>query len=99
MKFIKDEIDVLKDEMEGAERYAEKSVQCKINGKTDRSDTYKRMAEDEIQHMKAMHDIVKEDIEAVKKYVDPPEYMLKAWMEVHEQFVDKYDKLMKILSN
>jgi hypothetical protein len=99
MKFIKKKVDQLKDELDGAEHYAEKFIQERIGGNSERSEIYRKMALQELEHTNNIHQMLVEDIERLRKYVKPTESMLQTWNEAHEEFILKYKKLSDLLSS
>lgn len=98
MKFIQKKVEQLREEMDGAEHYAEKFIQERIEGNGERSEIYRKMAKQELEHMNNVHAMLVEDIEALRKYVKPTESMLAEWNKTHEDFINKYNRLTDLLS-
>jgi ferritin len=67
MKIIEKLIDHITDEIEGAEEYAEKSIECRARGHNTRATKYKEMAHDELRHAEEIYTFAEEDIEAIRR--------------------------------
>lgn len=90
MKKIKDYIDKINDEIEGAKEYIEKALWYKAKGDATRYTKYKEMSIQELGHAMNIHQFAAEDIEELEKvYPDIPEEMQDAWDKAHNNYVDK----------
>ena len=87
MRTIKEYVDELKEEIEGAENYAEKYVECKAAGHIERANKYKEMARDELRHAENIHQWAVAKIEEVSKIYTPPAEMEEAWRKAHKEYV------------
>lgn len=90
MKKIKDYVDKINDEIEGAKEYIEKALWYKAKGDATRYTKYKEMSIQELGHAMNIHQFAAEDIEELEKvYPDIPEEMQDAWDKAHNNYVDK----------
>lgn len=97
MKMIKKYVDAIDDELHGAEHYAEKYIECKVNGNNAAAEKYKEMAKDELKHAMYEHEFAKDAIDKLSKiYTAPPE-MLKRWEESHLEYIEKTAGIKKLL--
>ena len=67
MKSIKNYVDPIDDEIEGAKEYAEKYVECKAKGDMQSANRYKEMATDELKHATYEHEWAVNEIERISK--------------------------------
>lgn len=98
MKMIKRYVDCLDEELEGAQKYAEKYVEFKANDNSKWSAKFKTMAEDELRHAMNIHDLVVEEIEKLRKVYTPTQDMLDKWDVAHKEYVDKAAWIKQMLS-
>ena len=90
MKKIKDYVEKMNDEIEGAKEYIEKALWYKVKNDTNRYTKYKEMSIQELGHAMMIHQFAAEDIEALERvYPDIPEEMQDAWNKAHNNYVDK----------
>jgi hypothetical protein len=63
MRSIKKYVEAIEEELEGAKDYAEKYVEAKAKGETNKASRYHEMANDELKHSTYIHEwAVKEDV-------------------------------------
>lgn len=98
MKMIKRYVDCLDEELEGAQKYAEKYVEVKANENTKWSSKFKVMAEDELRHAMIIHELISEEIEKLNKVYTPSQDMLDKWDEAHTEYVEKAAWIKQMLS-
>lgn len=96
MKAIKELVDHIKDEIEGAREYAEKYVEYKALG-NPRASTYRQMAYDELTHAEKIHTFAVEEIKKVSEVITPPVEMEERWKLAHKQYVEDVAKIKMIL--
>lgn len=90
MKKIKEYIDTINDEIEGAKDYIEKALWYKAKGDNNRYAKYRELSLAETNHAMVIHQFAAEDIEALEKvYPDVPEEMQDAWDKAHNEYVEK----------
>lgn len=90
MKKIKDYIDKMNDEIEGAKEYIEKALWYKAKNDTNRYTKYKEMSLQELGHAMIIHQFASEDISELERvYPDIPEDMQDKWNKAHNEYVDK----------
>lgn len=90
MKKIKDYIDKMNDEIEGAKEYIEKALWYKAKNDTNRYTKYKEMSIQELGHAMIIHQFASEDISDLERvYPDIPEDMQDKWNKAHNEYVDK----------
>lgn len=91
--------DLIEDELEGAEEYAELALEYKMD-KPDLAQEFCRKAEDELKHAMSWHEWVVKDIE--KKKADMatrgetvPPIMLARWEVAHESFIEELNEIKR----
>lgn len=99
MKKIRDFVDHIKEEVEGAKDYAEKYVECKAKGDLQRAARYKEMAADELKHATYIHEMAVAEIEEISKVYKPPVDMQEKWDHEHKKFVEEVAMVKMILNN
>lgn len=97
MRKIKEYVDHIKDEVEGAKKYAEKYVEYKAKGDTQRANRYKEMASDELKHANYIHDMAVVEVEEISKVYKPPLEMQEAWGHEHKKYVENVAMVKMIL--
>lgn len=97
MKAIKHYVDLIDEEIEGAKEYAEKYVECKAKGHTNRAMKYKEMAEDELKHCTYLHDMAVQEIEELNKVFVAPVEMQEMWDKSHKLYVERVAWVRKML--
>ena len=90
MKKIKDYIEKMNDEIDGAKEYIEKALWYKAKNDTNRYTKYKEMSIQELGHAMIIHQFASEDIAELERvYPDIPEEMQDKWNKAHNEYVDK----------
>lgn len=90
MKKIKDYVEKINEEIDGAKEYIEKALWYKAKGDANRYTKYKEMSIQELGHAMTVHQFASEDIVELKKvYPDFPEEMQDAWDKAHNEYVEK----------
>ncbi|MBO4544108.1 MAG: hypothetical protein J5725_13140 [Bacteroidales bacterium] len=90
MKKIKEYIEKMNDEIEGAKEYIEKALWYKAKNDTNRYTKYKEMSLQELGHAMIIHQFASEDISELERvYPDIPEDMQDKWNKAHNEYVDK----------
>ena len=97
MRMIKKLVCQLDDEIKGAERYAEKYMEAKVNGENEKKDMYFSMAQDELKHAMNIHSLTVDEIEKVRKVYTPPQDMIEKWNKEHELYVNKVAAIKSML--
>ena len=98
MKSIKKYVEHLNEEIESAEEYAEKYVECKAKGNMPNAHRYKEMAEDELKHAMYIHEFAVKEIEEISKIYTPPVNMLEKWEHEHKKYVEKVAWIKQMLA-
>lgn len=99
MTTIKKYVDKIDDEICGAKEYAEKALEYKALGDSDRYTKYKSMASDELNHAMTIHEFATRDVDRLKSvYPDVPEDMLSKWEKSHNEYVEKVAWIRQMLS-
>jgi hypothetical protein len=98
MQLIKKYIEAMDDEIEGAKEYAEKYVEYKVKGNTDRASKYKDMAMDELKHASNEHMWVVQEIEELSKVYTPPVEMEEKWNKAHKEYIEKVAWIKQMLN-
>ena len=98
MKSIKNYVDAIDDEIEGAKEYAEKYVECKAKGDMQSANRYKEMATDELKHATYEHEWAVNEIERISKIYTAPVEMQEAWEKSHKEYVEKVAWIKQMLT-
>ena len=86
------------EELEDAKKYAERYVEYKVRGQSDLASTYKKMANDELEHATKLHGIVVSEIKMIEGNMTPPQWMLDKWDQTHKLYVEKEAFVKQILN-
>lgn len=99
MTKIKKYVEQIDEEICGAKEYAEKSLEYKAMGNSERYAKYRQMATDELNHAMIVHDIAVQDIEQLKAvYPEIPSEMMEEWEKSHKHYVEKVAWVKQMLS-
>lgn len=98
MRMIKKIIEQLDEEIEGAQEYAEKYVECKAKGNMPRANTYKEMATDELKHCTYIHEMAVKEIEEIKRVYTAPVDMQEKWEAAHKVYVERVALIKQMLT-
>ena len=94
MKSINDLKDDIRDEIRDAEKYIRKALACKEDA-PERAEVYRKLAEEELGHMSALHDEVVREIKAWKEKTGqtPPPDMQAKYDLLHEIITEDANKV------
>jgi hypothetical protein len=95
---IKNLVEQLDEEIEDAQKYAEKYVECKAKGNIQRANRYKEMASDELRHSSYIHEMAVKDIEELKKVYTAPIEMQEKWDAEHKRYVERVAIIKQMLT-
>lgn len=98
MKSIKKYVERIDEEIESAEEYAEKYVECKAKGNIQVANRYHEMSEDELKHAMYVHEWAVKEIEEISKVYTAPVDMLEKWEHEHKKYVEKVAWIKQMLS-
>ena len=98
MKVIKDYVDHIEDELEGAKEYAEKYVEAKAMDEISKANKYKEMANDELRHASYVHEFAVDEIKKISKVFVAPHEMLEKWEKSHAVYVEKSAWIKQMLA-
>lgn len=98
MKLIKQYVEGIEEELEGAKDYAEKYVEAKVKGDANKASRYKEMAMDELKHCSYIHEWAVSEISAISKVYTPPTEMQEKWDKAHVQYVEKAAWIRQMLA-
>ena len=98
MHYIKEIVEQLDEEIEGAKEYAEKYVKYKAKNNIAWANRFKEMATDEIKHCTYIHELIVFEIEELKKIYTPPAEMLEKWEQEHKIYVEKVAWIKQMLA-
>lgn len=98
MKSIKEYVDRINEELEDAEEYAEKYVECKAKNEMQRASRYNEMATDELKHATYIHEWVVAEIEKISKVYQATPEMEEKWKISHKNFVHKVAWIKQMLA-
>ena len=96
MRVIKELVDHIKEEVEGAMEYANKYAEYKVLG-SPRASTYRQMAYDELSHADKIHEFAVEEIQKARAVMTPPVEMEEKWNHEHKKFIEEVAKIKMIL--
>lgn len=96
MRAIKELVDHIKEEIEGAWEYANKYSEYKVLG-SPRASTYRQMAYDELSHADKIHEFAVEEIQKARAVMTPPTEMEEKWNHEHKKFIEDVAKIKMIL--
>ena len=97
MKSIKKLIDRIDEELEDAEHYAEKYVECKAKNETHKASRYAEMANDELKHAMYIHEWAVKEVDTISKVYIPPADMQEAYDKAHKKYVERVSSIKKML--
>lgn len=97
MRYIGELTDWIEEEIEGAENYAEKYLEFKVNGNPF-AGKFKQMAGDELQHAMVIHELATGEIEKMKAVYAPPVEMQEKWDKCHQKMVKKTEWIKEMLA-
>lgn len=98
MKRIKELVDKIEDELEGAKEYAESYLDYKVKGNNSRATQLKSMAQDELNHANNIHEIAVSEIAELRKVYTPPVEMEEVWEKSHKEFVERAAWIKQMLA-
>ena len=98
MKVIKKYVERIEEELEDAQHYAEKYVECKAKGHMSDANVYAEMANDELKHATYVHRFAVAAIEELNKVYQPPVDMLEKWEKAHKLYVEKAAWIKQMLA-
>lgn len=98
MRYIKEIVEQLDEEIEGAKKYAEKYVEYKAKNNMSWANKFKEMATDELKHSTYIHEIAVQEIEELKKIYSPPVSMQEKWEHEHKEYVEKVAWVKQMLT-
>lgn len=97
MKEIKEIVEEIRDELEGAKHYAEQAAKLKDNDMS-RSETYAEMAKQELSHVDKLHGMAVKKIEAHKAAGhEAPAAMQAVWDWEHDRMIKCAAKIRAML--
>lgn len=89
MKIIKELSEMIEDELDGAEEYAENALKLKESNPT-LAKTFYDISLDEVKHINMLHDEVKKTIEQHRREKgEPPVAMMAVYEYLHERHIEK----------
>ena len=97
MKEIKEIVEEIRDEVEGAKHYAEQAAKLKDTD-TTRSEMYAEMARQELTHIDKLHSMAVKKIEAQREGgYEAPAAMQAVWDWEHEKMIKHVAKIRAML--
>lgn len=98
MRSIKNYVEAIDEELEGAKDYAEKYVERKAKGDMQSANRYKEMANDELKHASYIHEWAVKEIDEISKVYTAPVEMQEAWEKAHKEYVEKVAWIKQMLT-
>ena len=97
MKAIKEIVEDIREELDGAKHYAEKAVKMWDTDR-DAATAYADMARQELSHADRLHGLAVKAINAERaKGVEPPAAMQAVWEWEHEKMIDATARIRHLL--
>lgn len=97
MKRIKELVDTINEEIEGARNYAMEYIEYRANGDATTARKLHDMAEDELRHAAVIHDIAVTEIDKLRRTITPPEDMEEKWRSCHKKYIEKVAEIKVML--
>lgn len=97
MKMIIELIDLMDEELDHSQTYAEKYIQAKIENDIN-YDRYIAMAKDEIRHADFLYQIALEKYNTLKERYALPERIKNIWKNHNKEFAEKKKSVNDILN-
>jgi hypothetical protein len=88
MKIIDHFIEEIHEELEGAKHYAEKYIEWKARGDSNRYNRYKEFANDELKHAAFVHDLAITDIDSIKRIYTLSDEDEEKWTHAHKHYAE-----------
>lgn len=98
MRMVHMYIDHIKDELDGAREYAEKYIDFKARGHSNRANAYKGMAQDELRHAGTVYEFAVQDMEAIGSIYTLPDDVAEAWDHFLKHYADCSAKIKMMLA-
>lgn len=98
MKIIKELVDHIDEELKGAQTYAERYVEEKADNNNEWANTFRGMAENELDHAMKLHSYAAQKIEKLGAVYQPSQEMLDKWEMSHKQYVEKVAWIKQMLT-
>lgn len=96
---IKEYVNQIDEELEGAKCYAEKALMYKANNDNQRYQEYKSMANQELGHAETIHKYAVEEINKLTAvFPNPPVEMTDKWDHSHKEYIEKTAWIKTMLS-
>lgn len=97
MKYIDELVEKVKDEIEGAEEYAERYITYRANNSA-RASQFREMATQELHHATILRDYAIQDVEAIKKVHSLSEEEEERWEHCLKKIHERISVLQYMLS-
>ena len=98
MTKIKNYVEAIDEELEGAKDYAECYVEFKAKGNNQWANKYKEMATDELKHANYIHDRAVMEIEELNTVYKPTQEMQDSWDKSHKEYVERTAWIKQMLT-
>lgn len=89
MRRIKELVERIDEELEGAKGYAECAIDAKASGDSKWFGRYHEMAEDELKHAGYIHDLAVAEISRLSAVYAPPAEMEEQWGIAHKRYIER----------
>lgn len=98
MRKIKQLVELIDEELEGAQTYAEKYVEYKAEDDSTWANRFKQMSNDELNHANYIHELAVKTIDSISKVYAAPLEMQEKWDKCHEKYVEKASQIKQMLT-
>lgn len=98
MRYIDELFDMIADEIEVAEKYAEKFIQLKMDKKDDWAEVFEEMTKNSIEHTDSLYTYINIRIKELKDDYTLPVALQKQWNYRNSQYKEKIAIIEQLIS-
>ena len=97
MRKIKKYVEMIDEELNSAEEYAESYIEYKANSDTQMANKFYDMANDELNHSITIHDVAMKEIEKISSVFNAPPEMREKWDKSHSDYIQRAARIKSML--
>lgn len=97
MRQIKELVEEIKEELDGAENYAIKFVEAKAREDALETERLREMTLDELKHASWIHNKAVQEIQKISQTYTPPPEMIEKWKHEHKEYVERAAHIRQML--
>lgn len=98
MRKIKKLVHTLNHELESAENYGEKYIECKSEGDSSLAQKFREVAAQELAHADFVHEILVKEIDKITAVYTAPADMREKWKLAHNSYIEKENRIKALLN-